>query len=225
MWGVPHDRRNSHILPSGLSYLQQPFPGSLRQNRPDEMPVHFSPGVCGFDIFQVRSCPQVSRRDIKQHYGQRKAGIEDREDHSAHKKEPQSALTVCLSSSRKAVRLGLPNSSCLVYWEKWEARSEASWLRSAGTSQDPLWVEEGTTSPLLPETPPEPRPPRPRPCCPPGAQMHMIGSDSPLSMLGCHAIFERAAIFESCCSCDQREESEVSSGVQVRGDMSYKCTG
>ena len=79
------------------------------------MPVHFSPGICGFDIFQVRSCPQVSRRDIKQHYGQRKAGIEDREDHSAHKKEPQSALTVCLSSSRKAVRLGLPNSSCLVY--------------------------------------------------------------------------------------------------------------
>ena len=52
-----------------------------------------------------------------QHYGRRKAEIEDREDHSAQK-EPQSALTVCLSSSRKAVRLGLPNSSCLVYWEK-----------------------------------------------------------------------------------------------------------
>ena len=55
--------------------------------------------------------------------------------------------------------------------------------------------------------------------------MRMIGSDSPLPMLGCHAIFERAAVFESCCSCDQREESEVSSGVQVGGDMSYKCTG
>ena len=55
--------------------------------------------------------------------------------------------------------------------------------------------------------------------------MRMIGSDSLLSMLGCHDIFERAAIFESCCSCDQREESEVSSGVQVGGDMSYKCTG
>ena len=55
--------------------------------------------------------------------------------------------------------------------------------------------------------------------------MGMIRSDGPLSTLGCDAIFERAAIFESCCSCDQREESEVSSGVQVRGDMSYKCTG
>ena len=42
---------------------------------------------------------------------------------------------------------------------------------------------------------------------------------------GYHAIFERTAIFESCCSCDQREESEGSSGVQVGGDMSYKCTG
>ena len=72
-----------------------------------------------------------------------------------------------------------------------------------------------------PRTPPT----QARPCYPPGAQMRMIGSDSPLSVLGCHAIFERAAIFESCCSCDQREESEVSSGVQVGGDMSYKCTG
>ena len=55
--------------------------------------------------------------------------------------------------------------------------------------------------------------------------MHMIGSDGPLFMLGCHTTSEKAAIFESCCSCDQREESEVSSGVQVRVDMSYKCTG
>ena len=55
--------------------------------------------------------------------------------------------------------------------------------------------------------------------------MGMIGSEGRLSTLGCDAIFERAAIFESCCSCDQREESEVSSGVQVGGDMSYKCTG
>ena len=86
-------------------------------------------------------------------------------------------------------------------------------------------MEEGTTSPLLPETPPEPRLPRPRPCCPPGAQMHMIGSDGPLSMLQCHAIFEKAAVFGSCCSCDQREEFKVSSGVQVGSDMSYKCTG
>ena len=78
------------------------------------MLVHFSPGVWGFDIFQVRPYPQVCRWDITQHYGQGKTGIEDREDHSAHK-VPQSALTVCLSSSRKAFRLGLPNSSCLVY--------------------------------------------------------------------------------------------------------------
>ena len=55
--------------------------------------------------------------------------------------------------------------------------------------------------------------------------MHMIGSDGPLSTLGCHVIFDRAAIVETCCSCDQTEESEVSSGVQVGGDMSYKCTG
>ena len=55
--------------------------------------------------------------------------------------------------------------------------------------------------------------------------MHMIGSDGPLSTLGCDAIFERAAIFETCCSCAQREDFEVSSGVQVGGDMSYKCTG
>ena len=115
MSGLPHHRRHSPILPSRLSYLQQPFPGSLRQKRPDEMLVHFSPGVLGYDIFQVRPCPQVSRWHIMQHYGQKKTGIVDREHHSAHKKEPQSALTVCLSSSRKAVRLGLQNSSCLVY--------------------------------------------------------------------------------------------------------------
>ena len=82
-----------------------------------------------------------------------------------------------------------------------------------------------TSSPLLTETPSEPRPPRPRPCCPPGAQMGMIGSDGRLSRLGCDAIFVSATIFESCCSCDQRKESEVSPGVQVGGDMSYKCTG
>ena len=68
-------------------------------------------------------------------------------------------------------------------------------------------------------------PPRPCPCCPPGAQMCMTGSDGPLSPLGCDVIFERAAIFESCWSCDQREESEVSLGFQVEGDMNYKCTG
>ena len=78
--------------------------------------------------------------------------------------------------------------------------------------------------PILLEIPLEARPPRPRPCCPPGAQMRMIGSDGPLTRLGLDAIFERAAIFESCCSFDQREESEVSSGVQVGGDMGYKCT-
>ena len=50
--------------------------------------------------------------------------------------------------------------------------------------------------------------------------MHMIGSDGPLSTLGCHVIFDRAAIVETCCSCDQTEESEVSSGVQVGGDVS-----
>ena len=115
MSGLPHHRRHSPIVPSHLSYLQQPFPGSLRQKQSEEMPVRFSPGVWGFDIFQVRPCPQVSRRHVTQHYSQGKTGIVDREHHSAHKKEPHSALTVCLSSSRKAVRLGLPNSSCLVY--------------------------------------------------------------------------------------------------------------
>ena len=55
--------------------------------------------------------------------------------------------------------------------------------------------------------------------------MGMIGSDGRLSRLGCDAIFVSATIFESCCSCDQRKESEVSPGVQVGGDMSYKCTG
>ena len=78
--------------------------------------------------------------------------------------------------------------------------------------------------PILPELPPEARPPRPRRCCRPGAQMRMIGSDGPLTRLGLDAIFEGAAVFESCCSFAQREESEVSSGVQVGGDMSYKCT-
>ena len=86
--GFPHHRRHSPILPSRLSYLQQPLPGSLRQKCPDEMLVHFSPGVCGFDIFHVRPCPQVSRRHVTQHYGRRKTGI-DREHHSAHKKEPK----------------------------------------------------------------------------------------------------------------------------------------
>ena len=57
MSGVPHHRRHSPILPSHLSYLQQPFPGSLRQKQSDEMPVCFSPGVWGFDIFQVRPWP------------------------------------------------------------------------------------------------------------------------------------------------------------------------
>ena len=54
MSGIPHHRSHSPILPSRLSYLQQPFPGSLRQKQSDEMPVRFSPGVWGFDIFQVR---------------------------------------------------------------------------------------------------------------------------------------------------------------------------
>ena len=115
MSGIPHHRSHSPILPSHLPYLRQPFPGSLRQKQSEEMPVRFSSGVWGFDIFQVRPCPQVSRRHVTQHYSQGKTGIVDREHHSAHKKEPHSALTVCLSSSRKAVRLGLPNSSCLVY--------------------------------------------------------------------------------------------------------------
>ncbi|MXQ99512.1 hypothetical protein E5288_WYG016826 [Bos mutus] len=52
IWKFLNMIKHSPILPSRLSYLQQPLPGSLRQNRPDEMPVHFSPGVCGFDIFQ-----------------------------------------------------------------------------------------------------------------------------------------------------------------------------
>ncbi|KAG5193421.1 hypothetical protein JEQ12_019782 [Ovis aries] len=52
----------------------------------------------------------------------------------------------------------------------------------------------------------------------------MIGSDGPLSTLGCHVIFERAAIFETCCSCDQREESEGSSGVQVRGKVAVSTS-
>ena len=55
--------------------------------------------------------------------------------------------------------------------------------------------------------------------------MCMIGSDGSLSMPGCNAIFERAAIIETCCSCDQREESEVPSGVQVGVYMCYQCTG
>ena len=54
MSGIPHHRSHSPILPSHLPYLRQPFPGSLRQKQSDEMPVRFSPGVWGFDIFQVR---------------------------------------------------------------------------------------------------------------------------------------------------------------------------
>ena len=50
------------ILPSlPLAYLTC---SSLRQKRPDEMLVHFSPGVWGFDIFQVRHYPQVCRWDV-----------------------------------------------------------------------------------------------------------------------------------------------------------------
>ena len=76
--------------------------------------MRFSSGVWGFDIFQVR--PWLS--------GQQKAcntALQSGEDRDSRQRAslsthvPQSALTVCLSSSRKAVRLGLPNSSCLVY--------------------------------------------------------------------------------------------------------------
>lgn len=48
-------------FPLSSSYVQQPFPGSLRQKCPEEMCVHFSPGVSGLDVFDVRPCPQVSR--------------------------------------------------------------------------------------------------------------------------------------------------------------------
>ena len=84
MSGLPHHRSHSPILPSHLSYLQQPFPGSLRQKQSDEMLVCFSPGVWELDIFQVRPCPQVSRQHVTQHYSQGKTGIMDRELHSAH---------------------------------------------------------------------------------------------------------------------------------------------
>ena len=64
MSGLPHHRSHSPILPSHLSYLQQPFPGSLRQKQSEEMPVRFSPGVWGFDIFlEMAAAGKISERE------------------------------------------------------------------------------------------------------------------------------------------------------------------
>ena len=124
MSGIPHHRSHSPILPSHLPYLRQPFPGSLRQKQSEEMPVRFSSGVWGFDIFQVRPCPQVSRRHVTQHYSQGKTGIVDREHHSAHMCPRVPSLSVSVAPGRLS---GL-GSQILPAW--FTERSERQGVRS-----------------------------------------------------------------------------------------------
>lgn len=135
---------------------------------------------------QQMGCSPAPTRQGK--YGKRT------EHHSPQKREPKRALTVGPLWPRMPVRSGLTNTSCWVCRQnEHEGMRPVDWASAQGPLKSQLKGPHlhPVGSPL--------NPPCPGPNCPPGAQMHMIGSDIPLITLGYYAIFDSTAISGSCC--------------------------
>ena len=162
MWGVPHHRRQSPILPSQLILPAAAisWKPQAEVSRGDVLALLTrSLGTWCLRCEALASGQQMPRSPPPT--GDKGRHGDWTEHHSAQKTGPESALTVILRRSRKPVRPG-QKQFLLGCWRKLEPEREARRLRSVhGRSQDLLWFTESCTcqsSGKLPRNPAHPGP-------------------------------------------------------------------